>query len=764
MKVDDEIIKEETKSRIEDMVTEEEPTEARMPVWPVRIFASGLYAARRLILKTPIPYKPVPIPVEPIPIRPPLPIPERKPETIEEIDAETDAALDAELSEELSIPWWYIREELRLDVDGRYPQMTASGTVKRLLSQNTHWIAKLKLSKPDEYIGKIWYKHGNTRSFPYTTVKIKVTRSWYWNQRKATIMFSGPGVVKRVRTFYFKGPHYHPVEFEYDCCQGVTPVTYIDTHDHPNHPTSITKENLTIRNVYQRAGFNARKSPHPSIVPLGLAGADHKWSDSEMHDAMQRYWSRFKNRAQWAMWVFWAALHQQGTSLGGIMFDDIGPNHRQGTAMFNDSFIKNAPAGDSDPVAWVKRMKFWTIIHEMGHSFNLAHSWQKALVYQGKGPWIPLQNDSSALSFMNYPYNYPGGQSAFFSNFEFRFIDEELLFLRHAPEQFVQPGNAAWFDHHGFEQANVSMQPNLQLQLRTNKSNATFEFLEPPMLELKLTNISQKPQFIEENLLSETDHMTIIIKKDGKTSRQFTPYARYCHDSNPIVLKPGKSEYESLFVAAGQNGWDIAEPGYYTLQVCLHMEEEDIVSNPLRIRVTPPRSYDEEYLAQDFFCDDIGRILTFNGSRVLENGINTLQEVTDRLPTNKVTAHTRIALGNALANEYKVLNLSDDVTDNLTAAHAHGGVINTEKADVETARTELNTALTENMNDSADTLGHINYKRSVDKFTDWLHDMGESTDAGNIQDNMLNTLTERNVIEPVLDDIKNTKKRYGKKK
>jgi len=576
------------------------------------------------------------------------------------------------------------------------------------------------------------------------------------------VIFSGRGISRRVRTFYYKSPSYHQVEFEYDVCQGTTPVTYINTHDHPNHPTSIPNENLTIKKVYQRAGFNVKKSLHPSIVPLSLS-VDNKWSDSEMHDAMQIYWSRFTNKAQWAMWVFFAGLHSQGTSLGGIMFDDIGPNHRQGTSLFNDSFINNAPSGDPDPVAWVKRMKFWTAVHEMGHAFNLAHSWQKSLVYQGNGPWIPLVDDPEARSFMNYPYNVSGGQSTFFSDFEFRFTDDELLFLRHAPSQFVQMGNAEWFDHHGFEQANTSMQPNLQLQLRTNKTNATFEFLEPPMLELKLTNISQKPQFIEENLLNETDHMTIILKKDGKTARQFAPYARYCFDSNPIVLQPGKSEYESLFVAAGRNGWDMAEPGYYTLQVCIHMDEEDIVSNPLRIRVAPPRGYDEEYIAQDFFSEDVGRILTFDGSRVLESGIDTIREVTDRLPDSKVAAHTRIALGNALANEYKVLNLNEDIRE-MTAAHDHGGMITAEKADVKTAREELNTALTEDMNESANTLGHINYKRNVDKFTEWLYEMDESTEASNIQDDMLSTLTNRGVIENVLDDIKNTKKRYGKKK
>ncbi len=130
-----------------------------------------------------------------------------------------------------------------------------------------------------------------------------------------------------------------------------------------------------------------------------------------MHDAMQIHWSKFANAPQWALWTFFASLHEMGTSLGGIMFDDIGPNHRQGTSLFLDSFIKTPPAGDPAPAAWVNRMIFWTACHEMGHSFNLAHSWQKNLGVQ----WMPLANEPLARSFMNYPYNVPGGTSAFFS-------------------------------------------------------------------------------------------------------------------------------------------------------------------------------------------------------------------------------------------------------------------------------------------------------------------------------------------------------------
>ena len=36
------------------------------------------------------------------------------------------------------------REEIRLDVDGRYPQMTVSGTIRGFLVSRIHWIARLR--------------------------------------------------------------------------------------------------------------------------------------------------------------------------------------------------------------------------------------------------------------------------------------------------------------------------------------------------------------------------------------------------------------------------------------------------------------------------------------------------------------------------------------------------------------------------------------------------------------------------------------------
>ncbi len=670
-----------------------------------------------------------------------------------------------------SYPFWLQREELRLDVDGRYPQMQASGTLLLGSTARAHWIAELTPLGANKWSGSIWYKDGNTGLLPYTNVEITATTSWFYTQRKATVTFSGGGAPNRTLTYRFTSPYFHNVELEFDRVQNTGAVTAIGTCDHPNRPAALPCETLTIENVFRRAGFLVKKSGGDNPIPLSAAGSDAAWSDMEMHDAMQVYWSRFANKAQWSLWVLFAALHERGSTLGGVMFDDIGPNHRQGTAIFNDSFIANAPAGDADPAAWVERMKFWTACHEMGHAFNLAHSWQKAHPPSWGNPWIPLPNEHEARSFMNYPYNVSGGQTAFFSDFEYRFSDSELLFMRHAPARFVQMGNADWFDDHGFEQSQVSPEPAFRLELRANREKPIFEFMEPVVLEMKLQNVSGQPQVVPKSVLETSDHMTVIIKKQGKAARQWAPYARYCLSADKAVVSAGAALYESLFLAVGRNGWDLAEPGVYEVRMALHVGEEDVVSNSLRLRIAPPRDYDEEFIAQDFFSDEVGRILTFDGSQVLEAGNDTLHEVAERFETRRVALHAGIALGTPLTRDYRKLDLGEGERA-VTAAHADSGVFTLIDRKAREARSFLKASLIKDPSNAAETLGHIDYKHYVDRFSAWLsEEEGEAAEAAKCQDLLHETLAERQVLGSVLDEIKSRHggyaaqaKKAGKKK
>jgi hypothetical protein len=650
------------------------------------------------------------------------------------------------------------REQLRLDVDGRYPLMVASGTLFIGLQARVHWIANLDSTGVDTYTGAIWYPDGDTTLLPYTGVSIRVSRSLFSPLRSATVTFTAAGRADRVRTFRYARRSFHPVELEYDTVAGTTAVTSINTGSHPNRPAALPVEDLSVETVYRRAGFLVTTGTH-SAVPMAAAGVDALWSDMEMHDAMQVHWSRFADKPQWAVWTLFAGQHvavpSQGItprSLGGIMFDDIGPNHRQGTAVFNSSFIGDIPSGDPAPAASVDRIKFWTAVHELGHTFNLAHAWRKT----GGSPWIRLTDNPEARSFMNYPFRVQGGEAAFFADFEFRFGDDELLFMRHAPERFVQHGNADWLDDHGFQGAAVLPYSRFAFEVHLHRSvGSVFEFLEPVVVELKLTNVSQRPCVVDANALSQLENLTVIIKRQGAAARQWTPYARYCLDSEQLVLQPDDSLYGSLSIAAGLNGWDVAEPGIYDVFVVLHLGEEDIVSNALRVRVLPPQGRDEERIAQELFSEEVGRALAFGGTRAMEGAIDTLETVADQFADRRVAKHAQLALGNALAQPYKLLELGDD---------PDSARIVLKGAKPEEAQANLSKALLAEPAKSADTLGHIDYAEQVVGHTSQLVRDGEAAEAASSLAEAAELLSARGVLPSVVAELSEEQAKYATKK
>lgn len=646
--------------------------------------------------------------------------------------------------------------ELRLDVDGRYPQMKASGSLRQGLFSFANWVADVSPAGPGVWTGGIFFKEGSNALLPHTAVKVTVVKGV-----SATVVFSGGGARDRTLVFPWASSTFREVEFEFDSVAGTTAVTSIDTGDHPNRPPGLPDEVLSIETVFRRAGLSVKKSAGDSVIPIAGAGANTSWSDMEMHDAMQAHWSRFADKAQWSMWVLFASLHEEGTSLGGVMFDEIGPNHRQGTAIFNDAFISVPPQGDPNPTAWVSRMRFWTAVHEMGHAFNLAHSWQKSLVWNGNGPWIPLSDEPEARSFMNYPYNVNGGQTAFFADFPYRFSDNELTFLRHAPGRFVQQGNADWFDHHGFRQAAVPPEPLLQLEVRVNRPKAVFAFMEPVNIELKLTNASPEPVLVPDTCLRDMDGMTIVVKRQGREARQHLPYAHLCIKSSRHVLLPGESMYGTVPVSAGVGGWNIDQPGRYLVQVALHLGEEDVVSNPLDLRVDAPAARAEEQLAMDYFTDEVARVLTFGGTRVLTDANDALEEVAAQLKGTAPARHAQVALGRPYTIDYKLLE--PEAGESLAAGLSGepSARIEVRAADPERAQAYLGNALLEEPNAAAEAFGHIRYRREVDRFADTMAEQGDVGCAIDALGTLQKTLRARKVRPSVLADIAQRQEAYA---
>ncbi len=523
--------------------------------------------------------------------------------------------------------------------------MMASGTYSAGIysfNGSVDWLAiRLEEKSAGVWEGEIVSRFGNKQLLPHNLVRIHVPRQIFAvSGSRMTITFTG-GAPDISRVLEFESPYFRTVEFEFDTVETAPRVTTIDTWVHPVRPSNLRREQLNIAEVYSRVGVDVQQSPNTSVVGLEAGVGAEKWTNQELHDSMQVFWSRYKPRAQWAVWMLFAHRHVDPT-LGGIMFDDSKRNpkdrfQRQGAAVFGDTLADRLPDGEKQPKQWIRRQRFFTAVHEIGHCFNLLHSWEK---YLGD-PWVAtIPTDRQARSFMNYPQDIEN----FFKSFHYRFDDPELIFIRHAPEEFVEMGAAAAGANHGFRNGRFAANPRLALELAVSRARPVFEFLEPIAIELRLTNICSQPQLVNSSVLDEVHDLTLIIQPRGGLAQDWRPYARHCSFGGVKLLQPRESLTASLFVSAGLGGWYLAEPGSYTLHACLHSHGGAILAEPLSLRVASPRSREEDYLAQNFFTNEVGRALAFGGTYVMTSAIEALQEAADRLKGRAVARHAMLAL------------------------------------------------------------------------------------------------------------------------
>lgn len=649
------------------------------------------------------------------------------------------------------IPINFMSIIVRVDVDRFMPQNRISVEVSQLFPRRrAHVIAEVTSDKCRSFNNRrieaeIVYRDGVESMIPGTKLVFTAARGRGFRYNGYTLEILGGGVSSKKYNLQFESRFFDRVEFEVDrVADSGTIVTTYDTGSHPNRPDDLPDETLSLETVYERAGFDVTMSPNTSVIPTSGAGANTTWSDTEMHNAMVTYWSGFADKPQWALWVLYAAQHDQGYSLGGVMFDDIGDNHRQGTAIFTDSFIQDAPQGDPNAPAWRNRMQFWTAVHEMGHAFNLAHSWQKSLSMPNiPGPWIPLANEPEARSFMNYPYFVAGGESSFFSDFRFRFSDDELVFMRHAPRSFVQMGNSNWFENHGFEAPDILQHTgNWALVLRSNRRSNAYRFLEPVSMELKLTNSSNEVLNLDPDMLMDGAHITVFIQRERGDTKRWRPMVTRCHKSHFEPITPGNSVYGSHLVSASTNGWLIDEPGFYKIQAAVDMGQEIVVSNVLRIYVGTPSSNDEVDIAPEYFIEDVGRSIAFKGTPSLTKAHDVLKQVSARCGDNPAARHAEIALSNPLLRDFKILDASGG-REALSITSA--------TAKISAAVKSLKSTLLKDSNSTVETIGHIGYFNMLTDLSSAMKSDGDDKGALDLLSQTVSIMKDRNILSSIID-------------
>jgi hypothetical protein len=558
--------------------------------------------------------------------------------------------------------------ELRVDVDGVRPMKRVSGDFFSTSGATTTYFGSFVVSAPTitttggevkiEGLGTYTWAAGA----PFVRVTIPRVPMVQPN-KPATVQFiTPPNTPGASYVCAFGSPYFRTVQWEEDSVAGVVPFISYDTGSLPEPPSSPPRV-LTVPKAYAEAGIEFQVAGAPDIVPVSEAGAGATWSDSELHAAMVNHFSLFANLPQWRVWLLVASSYD-GAGVRGIMFDYTDAFQRQGCAVFYDA-IKGTDAAS-------QRAQLRTYVHELGHAFNLLHSWQKNLAQppQPLGPNGGLGD----LSWMNYTWKYqppppaPGGDAAYWAAFPFQFTDNELVHLRHGFYKDVIMGanpfgkGAAEVDPELFDEPVID-NSGLRLELR---SKDVFEYGEPVVIELKLGATDLRGRDTHGYLHPKDDFVNVAIRQPSGRTVLYRPLLRRCVDEAKTVhLDPGQPAiYDSAYIGFGRDGSYFDQPGQYLLRAqYIAADGSRLISPVLGLRVRAPASKEDERVGELLLGEEQGQILALLGSdcEALRRGNEALDTLLEQHGEHPLAVYARLAKGVNAGRDFKYLTAEKEL-------------------------------------------------------------------------------------------------------
>lgn len=661
-----------------------------------------------------------------------------------------------------------VRFTLHVDVDGPDPLNVVSGTVALgaavPAAEWPHFVGRVTSNSAAEEgrhlnVGDFTFRWPQS-SHDITQLTLELSGSVLTTPR-AKVRFHDVAVDKTFGPYVVEqaSPHFREVEVDVDRETNAVDVEPVSTHVHPDRPTDVPEEMLTLEGAFARAGIRiSRSESSGTTVKTDEAGVDKRWTYSELHDSMESHWQAYADRAQWKMWIFLAEL-AESDSLGGVMFDaeinEPGGVDRQGTAIFTrcphfhtaaGAYIQANPPAD----AAVQRELFFNLIHETGHAFNLAHSFEKD---DGRGwappAWMPLKANPQALSWMNYPDEATphGGvrfnASYFYKRFRFRFDNGELLFLRHAPETYLMMGGAAWSQNHG-RVPRITLDDRLQLVLRSRKQ--VLELGEPVMVELRLRNVSHQPVTVHGALDPSDGLVEIAVTNPRGERRPFLPIDHTRTLIAPVVLAPGGGTiYEPVDMTMGSFGFPFKEPGAYRIEASYTNVDGTAAAAVMQLYIRPPTSFDAVPTLNELWNARVGRVLYVEGTR-------TMDDVNEKLDWIRTRLERQLGNENPIAIHLTTARFTPFATDG-KIIEPRSNAVRTIVRDSDRVVQAFAPALTVHSEVAADTMGHIWYREAVDTYTNAAEATNQLTKARDAQELLLGLFTKREVVPSVCQDI-----------
>lgn len=485
----------------------------------------------------------------------------------------------------------------------------------------------------------------------------------------ARLKLTGYGYHKQPLTFALEktSDYFRDIRLEIDYEKGTEMPEPFKPWSTESHPAGMPEEPISIQGAFQRSGIDVVVHSDHTPIPTAATGIDSRWTSAELHAAMNSYFSLISTDPTWNVYLL-IGMEYINPGVSGIMFDSGDPLPRQGVAVFYEHFKDLSPDG-------VRARNFVrTTVHELGHAFNLLHSFQKGVFSEfgfGDNPFMMPRSDS--LSYMNYPWRYPyghnrpsgwNGTADYWARFPFAFDKSELMHLRHHDRLEVIFGGEA-FGIHGHSRLSALQSAEierrihaspLKLNLRAKQvmreQVKSYDHMEPVHLELKLECSRADDVEISKQLDPSAGLVAVYVQKPGGEIVKFRPLMTACYeDSQTETLRPGLPVYQDLHLTFGRDGFYFQDPGAYEVRaVYLGGERLTAYSNVLQIYVGAPKTVERDRLAGDFFDPIKGQLLAVgpSASSRFSAQVDFFRDVMKRMPAT--------ALGKYLAGYLAVVD------------------------------------------------------------------------------------------------------------
>jgi len=542
--------------------------------------------------------------------------------------------------------------ELRVDLDGAHPLNMLSGDFFSTVGATTSYFGSFTVDAPvvtrtpTQIIARGLGRFTFGAGAPVVQVTIP-RRNIFFPPAPATVQFfttgGSPGATY---VCAFQGVGLRRVNIETDRVSDVvTPV--FNSYDTGLLPSGGPARTLSVVGAYAEAGIEMAPTSGSDVINLAEAGPNHTWSDAELHASMVRHFSLYRNAPDWSVYQLVCQLHDLGPSLYGIMFDQIG-FQRQGCAVFH--------AGIGGTTSDKLRLQLYTYTHELGHCFNLLHSWQKSLANP------PGVDRPAALSWMNYPWNYPGGAAAFWSAFPFQFDGPELAHVRHGFRNTVIMGgdpfavNSAILDP---QSVVAPLRDDSGFRIAVEAQHKSYALGEPVVVKLALSVTDKRGKVAHPHLDPRTSMTSIVIKKPNGEVVAYEPFVDHLVDAQPQFLADGEVIEESAYIGHGAGGLYFDRPGTYLVRAIYQAPDgSKVVSNAAEVRVRHPVNAADEELAELLIGEQQGVLFSLLGSdsEALDDGNKAFDQVLAKHAKSPLADYVQAVRGVHLARTFVIVD------------------------------------------------------------------------------------------------------------